>query len=150
MKSIHTLLVRAAIATLVIATIGEALVVRQPCASRRVIRGTIVSQNPTLAQWTNIANAKPMALRSTPSEGDETETTEGEASSEDSSEASLLDKVNSFLDTPILDANNRSDQGALAETLKEFVRDEPEIAQVTFSVVVVAIMVVLTRVVTSF
>lgn len=146
----HTLLVRTAIATLVIATVAEALVVRQPCISRGFTRGTIVSQSPPLAQWTNIAHARPTALRSTPSEDDETETTEGEASSEDSSEESLLDKLNSFLDTPILDANNRSDQGALAETLKEFVRDEPEIAQVTFSVVVVAIMVVLTRIVTSF
>lgn len=146
----HTLLVRTAIATLVIATVAEALVVRQPCISRGFTRGTIVSQSPPLAQWTNIARARPTALRSTPSEDDETETTEGEASSEDSSEESLLDKLNSFLDTPILDANNRSDQGALAETLKEFVRDEPEIAQVTFSVVVVAIMVVLTRIVTSF
>ena len=68
---------------------------------------------------------------------------------DDSSEASLFDKVNNFLDTPILDANNRSDQGAVAETLKEFVRDEPEIAQVTFSVVVVAMMVLVTRVVLS-
>ncbi len=145
----HALLVRTAIATLVIATVAEALVVRQPCISRGFTRGTIVSQSPQLAQWTNIAHTRPTALRSTPSEDDETETTEGEASSEDSSEKSLLDKLNSFLDTPILDANNRSDQGALAETLKEFVRDEPEIAQVTFSVVVVAIMVVLTRIVTS-
>ena len=58
---------------------------------------------------------------------------------------SLLDKVNNFLDTPILDANNRSNEGAVAEVLKEFVRDEPEIAQVTFSVAVVAILVLVTR-----
>ena len=68
---------------------------------------------------------------------------------DDSSEASLFDKVNNFLDTPILDANNRSDQGALAEALKEFVRDEPEIAQVTFSAVVVAILVIISRIVLS-
>mmetsp|Transcript_2141 Transcript_2141/g.4342 ORF Transcript_2141/g.4342 Transcript_2141/m.4342 type:complete len:157 (-) Transcript_2141:373-843(-) len=62
---------------------------------------------------------------------------------------SLWDKVNKFLDTPILDANNRSDQGAIAETLKEFVRDEPELAQVTFSVVVVVVLVLGTRLVIS-
>jgi len=67
----------------------------------------------------------------------------------DEAPPSLWDKVNNFLDTPILDANNRSDQGAVAETLKEFVRDEPEIAQVTFSAVVVAIMVLVTRLVMS-
>ena len=55
-------------------------------------------------------------------------------------EGNILDKINKFLDTPILDANNRSNQGAVAETLKGFVRDEPEIAQVAFSIVVVAAM----------
>ena len=30
----------------------------------------------------------------------------------------LFDQINAFLDTPILDANDRSDQGAVAETLK--------------------------------
>ena len=62
---------------------------------------------------------------------------------------SLWDKVNKFLDTPILDANNRSDQGAIAETLKEFVRDEPELAQVAFSAVVVVVLVLGTRLVMS-
>jgi len=60
-------------------------------------------------------------------------------------EASLFAKINSFLDTPILDANNRSDQGAVAETLKRFVRREPQLASVTFSAVVVAFMFILVR-----
>jgi len=68
-----------------------------------------------------------------------------EQDQQEKQELSLLDKFNNFLDTPILDANNRSDEGAVAEVLKEFVRDEPEIAQVTFSVAVVAILVLVTR-----
>ena len=58
---------------------------------------------------------------------------------------SLLDQINSILDTPILDANDRSDQGPLAETLKRFVRREPQLASVTFSAVVVAFMFLLVR-----
>jgi hypothetical protein len=89
-----------------------------------------------------------MVLRSTPDDKSDDESSEIETPNETES-SSILDKINDFLDTPILDANNRSDQGAVAETLKEFVRDEPEIAQVTFSVVVVAVMVVVTKAVTS-
>ena len=61
-------------------------------------------------------------------------------------EASLFDQINAFLDTPILDANDRSDQGAVAETLKRFVRREPQIASITFSAVVVAFMFLLVRI----
>ena len=64
----------------------------------------------------------------------------------DKEETSLFDQINDFLDTPILDANNRSDQGALAETLKRFVRREPQVASITFSAVVVAFMFLLVRV----
>ena len=60
-------------------------------------------------------------------------------------ESSLFDQINDFLDTPILDANNRSDQGAVAETLKRFVRREPQLASITFSAVVVAFMFLLVR-----
>mmetsp|Transcript_26791 Transcript_26791/g.44656 ORF Transcript_26791/g.44656 Transcript_26791/m.44656 type:complete len:144 (-) Transcript_26791:113-544(-) len=63
---------------------------------------------------------------------------------------SILQKFNDFLDTPILDANNRSNEGPLKEALKEFARDEPELAQVSFSVVVIAILLVITKLVTSF
>ena len=70
---------------------------------------------------------------------------EGSSESESSSEPSPFDKLNSFLDTPILDANNRQDQGFVAETLKEFVRNEPEVAQVSFSIVVVCILVLLLK-----
>eukprot|EP00534_Pseudo-nitzschia_fraudulenta_P000215 CAMPEP_0201131518 /NCGR_PEP_ID=MMETSP0850-20130426/42938_1 /ASSEMBLY_ACC=CAM_ASM_000622 /TAXON_ID=183588 /ORGANISM="Pseudo-nitzschia fraudulenta, Strain WWA7" /LENGTH=151 /DNA_ID=CAMNT_0047401569 /DNA_START=98 /DNA_END=553 /DNA_ORIENTATION=- len=95
-----------------------------------------------------------VSLRSTRSENNSDDETENEATTVTNTAASAedrspLEKLNRFLDTPILDANNRSDQGAVAETLKEFVRDEPEIAQVTFSVVVVAMMVLVTRVVLS-
>lgn len=58
----------------------------------------------------------------------------------------LFDQINAFLDTPILDANDRSDQGAVAETLKRFVRREPQIASITFSAVVVAFMFLLVRI----
>ena len=60
-------------------------------------------------------------------------------------ESSLFDQINDFLDTPILDANDRSDQGAVAETLKRFVRREPQLASITFSAVVVAFMFLLVR-----
>ena len=143
----HTLLVYVAVATLAVAAIAEALVVHRPLLSRGINHGT--TQNNLPEQWTNVVHAKAGVLRSSPDDEDKP-TTADEASNETPSEESVLDKINNFLDTPILDANNRSDQGALAETLKEFVRDEPEIAQVTFSVVVVAIMVVLTKVITSF
>ena len=143
----QTLLLYVAVATLAVAAIAEALIVHRPLASRGTNRGT--AKNNLSEQWTNVVHAKAGVLRSSPDDEDEPTTTD-EASNETSPEESVLEKINNFLDTPILDANNRSDQGALAETLKEFVRDEPEIAQVTFSVVVVAIMVVLTRIITSF
>ena len=63
---------------------------------------------------------------------------------------SLWENVNQFLDTPIVDANNRTNQGPVQEVLKEFVREEPELAQITFSLVVVAVLFLVTKVVTSF
>lgn len=51
-------------------------------------------------------------------------------------------QINSFLDTPILDPNNKSNQGPIAEALKDFVRDEPQLAQITFSGFVVALFFV--------
>jgi len=55
-------------------------------------------------------------------------------------------RINEFLDTPLLDANNRSDQGAIAETLKDFVRDDPFIAQVFFSAAAIAFFILVIRV----
>ena len=84
-------------------------------------------------------------------EREETEEEAGSAAvpaateNDEESLSSPLDKLNKFLDTPILDANNRQDQGFVAETLKEFVRNEPELAQVSFSIAVVAIMVLLLK-----
>ena len=57
----------------------------------------------------------------------------------------VLDKLNSVLDTPILDANNKEDQGPIVNALKNFVRDDPDAASLTFSVVVVILMAVATR-----
>lgn len=57
----------------------------------------------------------------------------------DDSNLSPFAKINSFLDTPILDANNKSDQGVVAEALKDFVRDEPQVAQIAFSGLVVVV-----------
>jgi len=140
-------LVSALIALFTLFAGADALVVVQP--SRGTIRKppVTISQNQLLKVHNTKAERVGTALRSTPEEDESADETIEE--DDDNSEKSLFDKVNDFLDTPILDANNRSDQGALAETLKEFVRDEPEIAQVTFSAVVVAILVLLTRVVTS-
>ena len=69
---------------------------------------------------------------------------------ENKEEKNFLERINSFLDTPILDANNFERQGPVAEFLKDFVRSSPEVAQVVFSVVVIAILVGLVRLVTSF
>lgn len=58
---------------------------------------------------------------------------------------SILDQINAALDTPILDANERSDQGAIAEALKGFVRSEPQLASISFSAVVVVFLFILVR-----
>ena len=68
---------------------------------------------------------------------------------DDSKSKNPLERLNEFLDTPILDANNRSDQGPLAEVLKDFVRSSPEVAQLAFSVVVIGLLVGLVRLFTS-
>lgn len=60
-------------------------------------------------------------------------------------EGGVLDKLNSVLDTPILDANNKEDQGPIVNGLKNFVRDDPDAASLTFSVVAVILMAVATR-----
>jgi hypothetical protein len=73
-------------------------------------------------------------------------TDEGEAVEE---EKNVMQKFNDFLDTPILDANNRSNEGPVKEMLKEFSRDEPELAQMSFSVVVILILLVVTKLVTG-
>ena len=96
----------------------------------------------------------PSRLRSTSPDDDNDDVgteikADGDNDDDGTTDKSILDTINDFLDTPILDANNRSDQGPVAEALKEFVRDEPELAQVTFSVVVVAFLVVATRIATS-
>ena len=49
----------------------------------------------------------------------------------------VLSHINKFLDTPILDANNKSNQGPVAEALKDFVKDDPQVASITFSVLVI-------------
>lgn len=58
---------------------------------------------------------------------------------------SIFDQINAALDTPILDANERSDQGAIAEALKGFVRSEPQLASISFSAVVVVLLFILVR-----
>jgi hypothetical protein len=63
---------------------------------------------------------------------------------------SLLDQLNAALDSPILDANNKADQGFVAEALKLFVRGQPEVASITFSIVVIGMLVGLVRLVNWF
>lgn len=139
---------RALIVSLALST-TEALVGRPSAFSKGSAFPTIPSGTSSGVSKPRIHHGQPLRfetkpvlrLRSTPGDNDEPVVEE--------TKSSVLDKFNDFLDTPILDANNRSNQGAVAEVLKEFVRDEPEIAQVTFSVVVVALMVLATRVATS-
>ncbi len=146
-------LVVALVAAFTVYTVVDALVViQQP---RGTPRKTFVAipRNQLLQIRNANAGADTNALRSNPSDIEEDESEDEDERIEtvdDDSEKSLFDKVNDFLDTPILDANNRSNQGALAETLKDFVRDEPELAQVTFSVAVVAILALVTRTIMSF
>mmetsp|Transcript_4131 Transcript_4131/g.9829 ORF Transcript_4131/g.9829 Transcript_4131/m.9829 type:complete len:152 (+) Transcript_4131:108-563(+) len=144
-------LVVALVAAFTVYTVVDALVViQQP---RGTPRKTFVAipRNQLLQIRNANAGADTNALRSNPSDIEEDESEDERIETvDDDSEKSLFDKVNEFLDTPILDANNRSNQGALAETLKDFVRDEPELAQVTFSVAVVAILALVTRTIMSF
>jgi len=73
---------------------------------------------------------------------DDPEMDEVEIDEPESNDISLLARINSFLDTPILDANNKGDQGLISEALKDFVRDDPQLAQITFSgVLIVAFFV---------
>mmetsp|Transcript_11068 Transcript_11068/g.27220 ORF Transcript_11068/g.27220 Transcript_11068/m.27220 type:complete len:152 (-) Transcript_11068:761-1216(-) len=73
-----------------------------------------------------------MHRHATPSADNDDESTVG-GDDDKATDSSPFAKINSFLDTPILDANNKSDQGAVAEALKDFVRDEPQVAQIAFS-----------------
>eukprot|EP00568_Trieres_chinensis_P009690 CAMPEP_0183307824 /NCGR_PEP_ID=MMETSP0160_2-20130417/19567_1 /TAXON_ID=2839 ORGANISM="Odontella Sinensis, Strain Grunow 1884" /NCGR_SAMPLE_ID=MMETSP0160_2 /ASSEMBLY_ACC=CAM_ASM_000250 /LENGTH=161 /DNA_ID=CAMNT_0025471505 /DNA_START=87 /DNA_END=572 /DNA_ORIENTATION=+ len=68
----------------------------------------------------------------------------------DGDDGNVLSRINSFLDTPILDANDRTDQGALAEALKRFVRKDPQVASVTFSAVVLLSLTGLVRLLNFF
>mmetsp|Transcript_10925 Transcript_10925/g.22686 ORF Transcript_10925/g.22686 Transcript_10925/m.22686 type:complete len:148 (-) Transcript_10925:689-1132(-) len=140
-------LVVALVAAFTVFTVVDAFVsIQQPRGTARKIH-----RNQLLQIRNSNAGIDTMALRSNPSDIEEDESEDERIETVDNdSEKSLFDKVNDFLDTPILDANNRSDQGALAETLKDFVRDEPELAQVTFSVLVVVILALVTRTIMSF
>eukprot|EP00535_Pseudo-nitzschia_heimii_P003857 CAMPEP_0197177096 /NCGR_PEP_ID=MMETSP1423-20130617/2824_1 /TAXON_ID=476441 /ORGANISM="Pseudo-nitzschia heimii, Strain UNC1101" /LENGTH=172 /DNA_ID=CAMNT_0042626589 /DNA_START=77 /DNA_END=595 /DNA_ORIENTATION=+ len=143
----------AAIAALSAISAVRALALPPPSPSRK---GFVAVSARTAAVGRGVGGAAPSAtrrpkpvflLRSAPDDDDaDAEIT---ADDGDENEKSILDKINDFLDTPILDANDRSDQGPVAEALKEFVRDEPELAQVTFSVAVVAVLVAVTRLATS-
>jgi hypothetical protein len=68
-----------------------------------------------------------------------------EVEKEDTTNVNIWSKLNSILDTPILDANDKKNQGAIVEALKRFVRDDAELASLTFSVVVVIGMAVAAR-----
>ena len=140
-------LLRAAVFALLGLSAVTALLVRPSPSSRGLSCAIADSTKFRTQSLQSDANAI-VALRTTQGDDDNNDSV-NDNDNEDSSEPSLLDKLNKFLDTPILDANNRSDQGAVSEVLKEFVRDEPEIAQVTFSVAVVAILVLVTKFVTS-
>ena len=84
-------------------------------------------------------------LRSSPNDQDEAKLEVPEKDVSGHENENPLSKLNSFLDTPILDANNKDDQGPIAEALKNFVRDDSEMASLTFSVIVVIFFAVVTR-----
>lgn len=94
---------------------------------------------PSLSAFTGKRSVS--LLFSTPDEDEE----DTPALPVESEEESLFSKINKALDTPILDANNKDDQGALVEGLKKFVRDEPELSSISFSVIAVIFFAVLTR-----
>lgn len=86
----------------------------------------------------------------TSSGGDDNSGSQDEIGSEQNQSGSpeeegVMDRINSFLDTPILDANDRSDQGPLVDKLKAFVRRDPQVASVTFSVVALLVFVLIAR-----
>lgn len=82
----------------------------------------------------------------TPPTDEESTTIDSDIDDDEADDSSPFAKINSFLDTPILDANNKSDQGVVAEALKDFVRDEPQVAQIAFSGVVVVLFFVGVRI----
>ena len=84
------------------------------------------------------------------SDDTEPEFSETWGSAEGASGDSLLSRMNELLDQPLLDANIRSDEGPVKEALKSFVRDDPTIASVAFSVAATAFFVLLIRLVNSF
>jgi len=110
---------------------------------------TLFGSARTTIPTTAIHNAGP-PLFSSPEEKEDVSTataTYSQSNDDDEEEEKegILSKLNSVLDTPILDANNKEDQGPIINALKNFVRDDPEKASVTFSVVVVIFMAAATR-----
>jgi len=97
-----------------------------PCSNRAVL------VEPTIDSITHYA---------TPTDGEGAQSGDDEEDNTNFSKNPFA-KINSFLDTPILDPNNKNDQGPVAEILKDFVRDEPQLAQVAFSGIVVTIFFV--------
>lgn len=83
------------------------------------------------------------------SDDTEPEFTETWGSAEGAIGDSLLSKMNELLDQPLLDANFRSDEGPVKEALKSFVRNDPTIASVAFSVAATSFFVLLIRLVNS-
>jgi hypothetical protein len=120
-----------------------------------------VNPNPNLAPWFQFQysaetgqdkfkswSSSCLFVKAVDDDDEEDESTsQEEVAVEDQEEKSILQKINAFLDTPVLDANNLSNEGPLKEALKGFVRDEPDLAQITFSVLVVIILVALIRLV---
>ena len=114
------------------------------------IRTTAMMGRRSIATATTTISVQLSNTNDDTTDGDENANAEEEEEEDTVAAGSLWEKVNQFLDTPIVDANNRTNQGPVQEVLKEFVRDEPELAQLTFSLVVVAILFLLTKVLTSF
>mmetsp|Transcript_36175 Transcript_36175/g.84582 ORF Transcript_36175/g.84582 Transcript_36175/m.84582 type:complete len:157 (-) Transcript_36175:434-904(-) len=75
--------------------------------------------------------------------------TEDEEEEEFVAPESVLDKINAALDAPLLDPNVYSDQGEISEALKEFVRGQPEVAQVVFSFVTFGVLFALGKIIVS-
>mmetsp|Transcript_42206 Transcript_42206/g.62498 ORF Transcript_42206/g.62498 Transcript_42206/m.62498 type:complete len:182 (+) Transcript_42206:45-590(+) len=113
------------------------------------ITSPINKHHAFVAPWTMGAStsASWLTMRMMTDDGGESDGGDGEPlladvgeTTAEQNEEGILDKINAFLDTPILDPNEKTDQGPIQEALKGFVRDDPETAQLAFSVFTVFIL----------
>uniref|UniRef100_A0A6T6DXR0 Uncharacterized protein n=1 Tax=Craspedostauros australis TaxID=1486917 RepID=A0A6T6DXR0_9STRA len=112
-----------------------------PTASTRVTQGRSIRHQRPRSSRSQLSNSG--------NDGDKEASDQSNAPQQQKS-GSFLEQLNDALDTPILDANNKSDQGPIAEALKKFVRGQPEVASITFSAVVIIALIFIVRAVNYY